>query len=249
MNNQSPWPISAAFPYVPRSTQWDSGSLLGNLVPQDITLSPQQIAENLESLARGMYTEFDSVHLNNYLQGLTAQGVNFSADFKAFYQAWQQDEWNHYLGSRKIYALCTAQSEDTIHQAVSTRQANFAPISQFFVDEFNICVVLAYDEIFTTRLYQQEFEFFKTIGHPNFFKWLREVTRDEFFHFSNAITVLRRQHSSRLPEVPELLHKFISWLLEYHPYQGTFVFDHPKDFRTLETLKFCQNMVLKYLYN
>lgn len=238
---------STALIFKPYSKPWDSLSLLNGLGRANINLSDAELNKHIELLKYDMKTEFDSVNFDKHINCLKSQGLTFSPEFLIFKEIWQLDEWNHYIGYRKIYSMCTSQSEESLHSFVSNCEVDFSLVGEFFQDEFMICLVLAYDEIFTTRSCQMDFESFKSFGNTTFLTWIKKVARDEIFHFFNIIEIIRRRHSHRIQEASNILEKLIEWDLLEQPYKGTFVLDHDSDRFTFKSLNECKNTVLKYL--
>lgn len=209
----------------PVQRPWNSADLLS-----DIQLSDLRKANRMEHAEElflfDMNTEYDAMNLFAHLRAKTADGYKFTQDFWAFINAWRADEWNHYIGYRMLYSLCTGRTAADLHAEVKARPFDFRPVETFLSDEFKICLVIAYDEMFTIWSCKQDFELFDAFGKPRASRWIRRVARDEGFHFQNALEVVRRQHADRIGEAAEFLDSILHWDLESHEYKSTFVLDH-----------------------
>lgn len=233
--------------FSPRSRHWNSLDLLNGLDRNNILLTDEELHKHIDLMEYDMYTEYDAQNFSLYLEDLESKGRSFSPEFKSFAKAWQQDEWNHYIGYRRLYSICTGKSEDILHQEVLNRKADFSPIEVFLKDEFLMCLVMVYDEIFTTRSCQMDYEAFNSFGHPNFLTWIKSVAQDEASHFLNIIDVLRKQHTHRFSEVSNILETLIERDLECKAYTGTFLLDHDGDRFTPELLRDCKKLILRCL--
>jgi hypothetical protein len=226
-------------PSFPVRRPWNSADFLGDVQMSDLRKSNRM--EHVEELFLfDMNTEYDAMNLLRHLRSKAAGGSRFSADFWAFVDAWQADEWNHYVGYRHLYSLCTGRSTDDIHAQVQARPVDFRPVESFLDDEFKICLVIAYDEMFTIWSCKQDYDLFDTFEKPRASRWIRRVARDESFHFQNALEVVRRQHAHRVGEAPGFLNSILEWDLEAHEYNATFVLDHEEwryDTQMLEGLR------------
>jgi hypothetical protein len=234
---------AASFPV---QRPWDSADLLGDVQLPDL-LKANRMEHVEELFLFDMNTEYDAMNLYTYLRAREAEGHKFTDDFWAFVKAWREDEWNHYVGYRQLYALCTGRSEQDLHEQVVARPADFRPVETFLDDEFKICLVIAYDEMFTIWSCKQDFELFDAFGKPRVSRWIRRVARDEGFHFQNALEVLRRQHAHRIDEAEGFLDSILEWDLESHDYKSTFVLDHEEWRYDREMLVGLKNKILTYL--
>lgn len=219
---------------------WDSLDLLRDVERADLEASPRDMAEVAELLLFDMNTEYDAMNLSDYLDRRQAAGTEFSPEFWQFREAWLADEWNHYRGYRKLYSLCTGKSAEALHEDVVSRPVDFGPVERFLDDEFWICLVIAYDEIFTVRSCQQDFPLFESFAKPCLLEWIKLVARDEGYHYRNALEVVRRRHRDRIAEAPQVLDTLIGWDSESKEYGATFVLDHEEtryDAALLQTIR------------
>jgi hypothetical protein len=228
----------------PRSRPWSSAEVLAGLdAPR---LRDTEVARHAELLWYDTVTEHDSQHFLRHLGVLRAAGVPFSADFQAFEDAWIVDERNHYDGYRRLLALATGRDEAAIHDDVVSRPVDFSPVHELLRDEFSVCVVLAYDELFTAQSCHKDFALFSS-SDPRLGRWIRLVARDEGYHFLNVVDVLRRNHAHRRREIPAMLDTLMHWDEQERPYQATFVLDHVSDRFTEQSLARNVAMILHLL--
>jgi len=225
-----------------RTSHWKSAKELDGLTRSAISLSLEEAARRKEFLWNAMLTEYDASNFALYLSDR-----EFSPDFKRFERAWRRDEWNHYLGFRRIVALLYDQNEAKIASEVTMDRGNFEPIGDFLKDEFKICLLLAYDEIATFKSYLAEFPFYRSFGDPRVIRWFQKVTRDELNHFINCVEIIRHRHPDRVPEAKESLDQFIEWDLRRSVYERTFVLDHY--WYSVEYLQHCQDLICDYFRN
>jgi hypothetical protein len=227
----------------PRSRPWSSSALLDGL---DASLAGAELTRHAELLWYDTVTEHDSQHFLRYVESLRGAGVTFCADFLAFENAWIVDERNHYDGYRRLLSLASGRPELDIHQDVITRPVDFTPLRGLLHDEFSVCVVLAYDELFTAQSCHEDFPLFASTD-PRLGRWIRLVARDEGYHFFNIIDVLRRNHGRRRHEVRPLLDTLVQWDQQERPYRATFVLDHVSDRFTPEALARNVALILRLL--
>lgn len=227
--------------FIPKSISWDSSTFLIGLNRSDILLTEKFIQEKEEFFLHAAYTEFDAENLCRHLEKMN---YDFSPEFLAFEKVWRRDEWNHYLGFRFLYSIMYNQTQEDIAEIIEKRPSDFTSLSAFFKDEFFICLLIAFDEILTTKSYTSEYGLYKSFGHPSFLKWIKAVTRDESYHFYNAMEVIRIRHRRRIHEIPTIIDSFVSYDLNRNGYQGTFVLDH--DWYSKEFLEYGANKIKSY---
>lgn len=227
--------------FIPKSTQWSSKVMLKGLQRKDIVVNQGYLLKKKDFFLHAAYTEYDAENLCKYLDTLS---IKFSPEFLAFEKVWRRDEWNHYVGFRYIYSIMFNQREDDVARLIEERPCNFSGIEKFLEDEFSICLLIAFDEILTTKGYASEKKLYSSLGHPAFSRWFRAVTKDEAYHFSNVMEVIRLNHSDRISEIPLLLDSFIRWDMQKNEYGSTFVLDH--DLYTPEFIEEGANTIKKY---
>ncbi len=229
--------------FTPKSLPWNSKEVLNGLTRSDFTTSEQEVADLHELFWNDLCSEYDAENICNYME---RGNFNFTSEFKAFEKVWRRDEYNHYLGFRQIYSLLYKVPEEEIKVRLEQRQPDFDPIRSFLEDEFVTCLVFAYDEIATTKAYSTDHEIYKSFGDTRLYEWIRKVTRDESFHFTNCMEVIKRRHPHRIPETPRYIQKFIEWDLGGHEYKGTFVLDHEGYYFTPAFLNNCGRIIINY---
>lgn len=228
----------------PRSRAWESADLLRGLSPGDVGVRGDALSAPRQLFEFDMYTEYDSEHFCQYLERRQQAGAQFSPEFLAFERVWRRDERNHYLGYRRLLAICGGPSEEVSHERMLARSANFAPIEQYLEDEFMICIVLAYDELVTANSCRMDFGLFAAFGDPRFLRWIRLVARDEAYHFLNILDVVRLRHAHRIRQVPGLLARLRQYDGGGNPYMSTFVMDHdPGRFSPMLLDSYCQKIM------
>jgi hypothetical protein len=189
-----------------------------------------------------MESEYDA---ENFCQHLRQSGLSFTPEFQEFEQIWRRDELNHYIGFRQIYSQLYHNSAEEIDRSMAARQPDFAPLQEFLQDEFSICVIVAYDEIATTRSYCQDFRLYKSFGSKPIANWIKYVTKDEGLHYDNALCLIGQHHSHRLPEITGLVERLIEFNLEEnHQYKSTFLLNHEQsEYFTPDFLHQCGDLI------
>jgi hypothetical protein len=230
-----------AIPLKLRVAWWKSSSYLGDVAKCDLARSSEELADRKEFLWNAMLTEYDAKNLSRHLATLN---IKFSPEFLSFKRAWSRDEWNHYLGFRRIYSILYEEPEDKIAEQIERDVGNFDLVAQFLNDEFTICLLLAYDEVATLKSYIAEFPFYKALD-DRIFHWFQKVTKDELNHFLNCMEIVRCVHDARTAEISGFVDQIMKWDLERHPYGRTFVFDHY--WYSLEFLDHCAKLINGYL--
>jgi len=228
--------------FKPRSNDWNSMDFLKGLSRKDIELSDEFLNENKDSFLFATYTEFDAKNLSRHLDSLD---INFTPEFMAFKKFWKRDEENHYTGFRYIYSIMFNEEEEKVANVIESRPYNFGNLKDFLHDEFTICLLIAYDEILTTKAYSSERKLYSSLGNAAFYDWMRKVTIDEAFHFHNIMEVIRLRHSHRILEIPRIVTSLVNLDLERNNYEGTFVMDHESYF--FDFLKSGVSVIERYL--
>lgn len=208
---------------------WDS---LGILSGTTQVATPVTIVDELvrrtwgkstleELLWHEVCSEYDARHLLSFSIG---SGSHMSADFARFTDLWLADENNHYVGFRYLYQKITGIKATELDHKVKNREISFDEIP-FVTDEFTTCVLLAYDEMVTAKAYPLDYAIYDLLDQKPISQWIRLVCRDEIYHCVNVINILRKNHSRRLGEIPQLI-ELISKISHEAPYSGTFVLDY-----------------------
>ncbi len=228
---------------------WDSSVILDGVRKDTLMLQAVDVEGIRETLWNDLCSEYDADNLCRYLDELEIDGqLARSDEFKAFEQAWRRDELNHAVGFGHLYSTLYDVPTSNLFRQLSERTPDFRSIEHFLTDEFRICMVLAYDEIATTRSYKDDHDtFYNKFGNTSLLEWIRLVARDEAFHFNNLVQVIRRNHSHRLCEVPRIIDELLEWDLSKRQYGATFVLDHTGEQFTSPFLNKCREILLKRL--
>jgi hypothetical protein len=156
-------------------TQSDEIALLDGITRKDLEVTDKLLEQSRDIIWSDLSSEYDAEHFSDFL---SQSGLPFTPEFEAFKTGWRRDELNHYLGFRQIYSILYDKSPNSIDQAMAAHQPNFAPIQEFLEDEFRICVLIAYDELATTRTYAQDIALYKSFGSMPLANWIKFVTKD-----------------------------------------------------------------------
>ncbi|WNG50020.1 hypothetical protein F0U60_42295 [Archangium minus] len=220
---------------------WSSSELFARVRPEDIIMPEQDKRDYEPILWNDLCSEFDAQYMNTWIR---RSGLTLSGEFHSFVEAWSRDEYNHYLGFRRIYSLFYGESEAAITERLEARKPDFRVIDDFGRDEFLLCAVLAYDEIATTRSYIDDTEFYGSLGPSAFRDWVRWLVADEARHFMNLLRVMQGRHAHRLAELPAVLDRILEIDLTKDSYEATFVLDHHGPQFSEKMLKGCVETIL-----
>jgi hypothetical protein len=229
--------------FTPRVVKWSAHELLGGVTTDHVTASPELRRAVRRNLWGDMCAEYDSEHL---WQHLNTGGFDFSTEFRSALAEWRSDERNHYVGLRHICSTMYDVAEEEIDTEMTDRRADFSAIQGFLTDEFRICVVLAYDELVSSRGYRLFFDSFGKFGPPQYSQWVRWACRDEAWHYQNFLDVIRMVHPNRLPGVAGVIREIEAY--ESSPamtYHGTFLLDHTGETLGRDFLVDCGRTVIK----
>lgn len=230
--------------FFPKSIPWNSLQLLGPIRPEDLCCSSEQLLQYEPYIWNDLASENDAERFYRYLENL---GLNFSDSFQAVVQLWRMDEFDHYLGFKRLYHLLYSADEISIEQRLDARSDDFGELGEIVRDEFELCLVLAYDEIATARGYRKDFAFYSDFGIESLRRWIKFVAKDEALHYYNFIRVLRTVHRQRLPEAGRVINRILNYDLKAKEYKATFVLDHKTDQFSEPFLKECAEAVLRSL--
>jgi hypothetical protein len=232
--------------YESKSRPWNALELLEGISAKDIHLS-EDVREEFERLIwHDLCSEYDAEHFCLMLED---SGLSFSEEFISFEKVWRRDEYNHYLGMRRIYHLLHGEDEQSITERLKQRVPDFADMKEFFTDEFKLCIVLAYDELVSTRAYNEDVPLYRSLGPKEFNTWIQNVRGDEALHYLNSLRVAQARHRERLPEAGAILQRILEIdLSEDKRYQATFILDHTGlPAFTPQLLRECADTVLEVL--
>lgn len=204
--------------FIPKSISWSSSEILQGLKRENISLSNEALEQFRNVIWGDLCAEHDA---ENFCCLVERHGGDRSPEFIAFERSWRRDEFNHYLGFRSLYCMMYGVSEATVTQNLKEREVNFEPLKDFLKDEFLIALTIAYDEIATTRAYAVDHEMYRSLGNKAFETWIKNVTRDKGIHFCNCLEVVKRCHSKRINEIPEIVEELIKWNLQRNTYKAS----------------------------
>lgn len=225
-----------------KSALWESRQILDQITFEDLNVTNKLLDRMHDILWSDMESEYDA---ENFCQYLRQSGLSFTLEFQEFEQIWRRDELNHYIGFRQLYSLLYQNSVEEIDREMAARQPDFGPMQEFLRDEFSICVIVAYDEIATTRSYCQDFWLYKSFGSKPIANWIKYVTKDEGLHYHNALELISQRHRDRLSELASLVERLIEFNLEEnHQYKSTFLFNHEQnEYFTPDFLRKCGDLI------
>lgn len=227
--------------YVPKSRPWSSNKLIGHIEKTSIKLPRETIIQTQKTFWDNLCSEYDA---ENFCLFLETSRLHLSREFKAFEFVWRRDEYNHYLGFKHIYSIFYEESFEAIDTNLRNRPFDFSPIKSMLEDEFKICLLLAYDEIATTKSYAADYDFYTSLGPKELLIWIKLVTRDEAYHFHNCMELIKNRFYHRIAEIPNLVDQFVKWDIARNEYIGTFVLDH--DNYSVDFLQSCAKIMKTY---
>jgi len=224
--------------YESKSRPWNALDLLRPLTPADFDrLSAAERAEEEPMFWESVCSEYDAENMCLELERRRDAGEVYSPEFWSFEAVWRRDEMNHYVGFRRLHSLIYGISESDIAAQMEQRAADFSAFGEFLTDEFKLCLMLAYDELATTRSYAEDVPFFKSLGHPALATWIERVRGDEALHYLNALRVAQARFPERLDEGPEIIARILDLDLTPGEYRATFILDHKGPSYTPEILR------------
>lgn len=239
-------PIDRTSRFVPLGDTCRSLDMLDGLTRTDVILPDEELASCHRQLWTNVAVEYDAESLCVLLGERRARGMRFTDEFLAFEKAWRRDEYQHYLGFRRMYSLLFGTAEEELHRRVRSRVPDFERLEEHLQDEFGILLLVGYDEMVTTRSYARELAGYRRLGSPRFARWMQQIARDEMNHFRNVIRVIHLNHAHRLTEVPDRLEKLVAIDLDRQPYTGTFVLDHESEDYSPRYLFECRDAILRH---
>jgi len=239
-------PVDQTRRFIPLGDTWRSLEMLDGLTRMDVVLPDEELASYHRQLWTNVAVEYDAESLCALLGERRARGMPFSDEFLAFEKAWRRDEYQHYLGFRRMYSILFGTTEEELHRRVRSRVPDFDRLEEHLQDEFGILLLVGYDEMVTTRSYARELTGYRRLGSPRFARWIQQIARDEMNHFRNVIRVIHLNHAHRLAEVPVRLEKLVAIDLDRQPYTGTFVLDHESEDYSSQYIYECRDAILRH---
>lgn len=231
--------------YESKSRSWNPLELLEGVLAKDIHLS-EDMREEFEYLIwHDLCSEYDAECVGRVLENA---GLSFSEEFIAFEKVWRRDEYNHYLGMRRIFHLVHGEDEKSITERLKRRVPDFTDMEEFLIDEFKLCLLLAYDGLVSTRAYGENVPLYRSLGPQEFNLWIQNVRGDEALHYLNSLRVAQTRHRDRLPEAGAILRRILEIDLESKNSQPMFILDHTDlPVYTPQLLRKCADIVLEVM--
>lgn len=223
---------------------WDAKTLFKDIDPTSIRIDQAAKEKFKPFFWADLCAEYDAVNFYNELSTFKRQ---FSPEFNSFIENWYLDECNHTNGFKCIYSLLYGESEDKLLKKLNSRTPDFTELKHFFKDEFELCVLFAYDEFATVQTYKKDI-FYKKFGPSQFSEWIQNVIADEAMHFGNLVRLIRYNHRNKLNKTKEVLQKIVQYEQNMNAYKATFLFDHDGPHFMLTTSELtnkCANSVLQ----
>ncbi len=212
--------------YVPMQRRWSVSELFEGVTAADVTCSEQDLRAAEPRLWIDLAAEWDARLLEAHI--LEAER-GFSPEFHAFLEVWAADEEQHTEGLLRLYSLVTGEREDAVRGRLGARAGDFRSVEPLLGSEFEVLVLLAYDEAMSTAAYGDDIPFYRSLGPASFGKLLRELKNDEAMHYRNAVELLVHAHSDRVDDVPAVVERVVQFDEAQEEYRATFVLDHATD--------------------
>jgi hypothetical protein len=212
--------------YVPRQREWSLVELFEGITAADVTCSKQDLRAAEPRLWIDLAAEWDARLLEAHILGADRE---FSPEFYAFLKGWAADEERHTEGLLRLYSLVTGEPEDAVLSRLRARAGDFSSVEPLLAGEFEVLILLAYDEAMSTAAYRDDIPFYRSLGPASFGRLLRELKNDEAMHYRNAVELLVLAHSDRVDDVPGEVERVVQFDKAQEEYRATFVLDHATD--------------------
>jgi hypothetical protein len=226
------------------SYDWDSEALLSLISISDIPRREELRNERREKLWKDTYAEYDARHLAKEIYN---RNIIESPEMDSFLSLWASDEVRHTKGFVSMLDLITGLKPEDSMKMLDERLHDFEDLNFVLGSEFKTLTAIAFDEIVTCNAYNEDKEFYESLGSPVFVEWLMKLIGDEAAHFRNAVDVIRECHSHRIGEIPRILDELVTERKE-DDYKGTFILDHFGDDYTMDLLNRSRDSLLSYVY-
>ena len=202
---------------------WKAASLLADFNETTLRLQPEERAQNQDMFWRSICSEHDARH---FYRHLINAGPALPWSFQDFLAGWLADEVNHARGFKIVYRSIYGVSFEEIERELQDRSIDFSRIEEFFQDLQSACLLFAYDELVTTRVYQLSIPFYDGLQTQVGSEWIRRLVYDEAQHFRAVMKVLFEHCSGTSQHAEKTLCRIIEIDLSQPEYRGTFVLDH-----------------------
>src|SRR5450830_483789 len=201
----------------------NASSILKDFCFPPVTLSKAEKATWKEIFFDSIITEYDARRLYWHIADQNPACISELANIL---KPWLRDEIDHAYGFSLIYSAYTGVPLDVVAMEVETRQSDFNSLTPFMQDPLKLLILLAYDEIITTHVYQRSIKNYDTFSSSQLSVWIRKIKRDEAKHFFFFIEQAKQLFPNRLQEAPSILKELFTLDFEKTEYTGTFVLDH-----------------------
>jgi rubrerythrin len=208
---------------VPLRKHWKAAELFSGISAEMLQLSDLEKAANQSIFWRSICSEHDARH---FYRRLMTHGPELPWKLEEFLPTWLADEVNHARGFKILYHNLYGMSVEDIESSLQTRVIDFAHIEEFFSSLLSLCLLFAYDELVTTRVYYQSIPFYEQLGFPAASEWIRRLVYDETQHFRAVMKILTEHCQHEIDRAESLLMRIIEVDLGQDEYRGTFVLDH-----------------------
>jgi len=202
---------------------WNAAELLSGTEQYIAALPDAERRASQDMMWSSICSEHDARHF--YRQLLTA-GPTLPWKMQDFLATWLADEVNHARGFKILYRALYDRSFEEIEQALQARAIDFSHMEELFDDLLSICLLFAYDELVTTRVYQANIPFYARFGSSALDEWIRRLVYDESQHYKAGMSIIVEYCREELPHSERILKKVIDIDLGQTDYRGTFVLDH-----------------------
>ena len=222
---QGDWPASGLAGEALRGEGSRGDRLALEVAGRAVALDEDRLAPLEPILRADVQSEFDARHLAVYLRDV---GRDWSREFHAVLDRWEEDEALHYGFFERAYVAAFPGRAEELAADLSARAANadFAPLEHLFRGEFEAACLFAYDELSTVAAYRALRPNYGRLG-PQLVELVDIVTADEGRHHLNFVALIRELHRGRMPGAGDVLEAIRA--TEGVEYANTFVLDHDDD--------------------
>lgn len=201
----------------------NASTILKDFCFPPVTLSKADKAAWKEIFFDSIITEYDARRLYWHIANQSPGCISGLANIL---KPWLRDEIDHAYGFSLIYSAHTKIPLDVVAMEVETRKSDFNSLTPFIQDPLKLLILLAYDEIITTHVYQRSIKNYDKFSSSQLSVWIRKTKRDEVNHFFFFIEQAKQLFPNRLHEAPSILKELFKLDFEKTQYTGTFVLDH-----------------------
>lgn len=229
-----------------RAVAAPSTALLDGVTTESLRFAAADFAPLRSTMEKAIHAEHDAELLCKELERRVAAGaLTLTPAFRAFEHAWRRDELDHTIGFAQVHGAIYGEDPRAILEGLRARRADFVALDAFLRDELSLCLLLAYDELATTRSYARDWhDLYPRLACEQVTTWIQRVAADEARHYHNLLEVLRGEHRGSLRRAPGILDAILEADLLRPRYQATFALDHddPSVFPEAE-LRACRERV------